>query len=157
MRSIMRPTSKGATRLEIIAWDTNSKPEGMRESSWRSVTCAASGAVGLEVEEDAQQLGARDAVDGAVVHLDDEGDLPVLELFDDPHLPQRAVPVQLAADDVGREVGQLAHASGRGQRRPPQVVVDVELGVVHPDREAQAHGHLDEPALEHREPGGSGR
>ena len=155
VRTSMRPTSNGATRPEITAWDTSSKPEGMRESSWRAeqVPGRAGGGLGLEVEEHAEQLGARDAVDGAVVHLDDQGNLPVLEPLDDPHLPQGPVPVQLAADDVGREVAQLAHPARRGQRRPPEVVVDVELGVVHPDREAQAHGHLDEAALEDRDLG----
>ncbi len=37
---------------------------------------------------------------------------------------------------------------GGGQRRPPEVVVDVELGVVDPDGVAEAHRHLDQPALE---------
>jgi hypothetical protein len=58
--------------------------------------------------------------------------------------------VQLAAVDVGREVAQLAHAPRGRQRGPSQVVVDVEFGVVDPDRVAQAHRHLDQAALEHR-------
>ena len=46
VRSIMRPTSKGATRLEIIACDTSSRPDGMRVSSGRSVSCGGAGGSG---------------------------------------------------------------------------------------------------------------
>ena len=108
----------------------------------------AGGRIGLQVEQDAEQLGARDAVDGAVVHLGHQGDLAVLEPLDHPHLPQGAVPVQLAAGDVGREVAQLAHAARRRQGGPPEVVVDVELGVVDPDGVAQAQRDLHQTALE---------
>ena len=108
------------------------------------------GGLGLQVEEHAQEFRARHAVDGAVVHLGDQRDLPVLEPLDDPHLPQWPVAVELAADDVGREVAQFAHAAGCREGGAPQVVVDVELGVVHPDRVAEAHRDLDEAALENR-------
>ena len=83
-----------------------------------------------------------------MVHLGDEGDLAVLEALDDPHLPQGPVAVELAADDVGREIAQLAHAAGRGEGGPPQVVVDVELRIVDPHGVAEAQRHLDEAALE---------
>ena len=107
------------------------------------------GGFGLEVEEHAQQLGARDSVDGAVVDLGHHGHLVVLESFDDPHLPQRPVPMELAADHVAGEFGQLADPSGGGQRGAAEVVVDVELGVVDPHRATQAERHLDQPASEH--------
>ena len=108
------------------------------------------GRFGLEIQENTQELGARDAVDGAVVDLGDHADLVALQPFDDPHLPQRAVPVELAADHVGRELGQLAHPARRGQRGAAEMIVDVELGIVDPHRVAQAEGHLDQPAPEHR-------
>ena len=46
VRSTVRPRSKGATRPAIIAWETNSRPEGMRESSWRAFCGGVSGGVG---------------------------------------------------------------------------------------------------------------
>ena len=46
VRSTMRPTSKGATRLAIIAWETSSTPEGMRESSCRGGRAGVAGGSG---------------------------------------------------------------------------------------------------------------
>ena len=106
------------------------------------------GRVGLQVEQYAEELGARDTVDCAVVHLGDQGDLPVLQALDDPHLPQGPIAVQLAADDVRGEVAELADAARCRECGPPQVVVDVEIGVVDPDGVAEPHRHLHQTALE---------
>ena len=45
---------------------------------------------------------------------------------------------------------------GSGHGGQPHVVVDVEVGVVHPDRVAQAERHLDQPAPEDRGAGDAG-
>ena len=103
--------------------------------------------IGHQVEQDAEELRPGHAVDRGVVHLGDECDLAVFERLDDPHLPQGPVTVQLPAGDIGRKVGELAHPPRRGQSGPPQVVVDIELGVIHPEGMPQPQGHLHQPAL----------
>ena len=85
-----------------------------------------------------------------MVHLGHERDVPPGQSFDQPHLPERAVAVELVAVDVGGELGQFVHPAGRGERGSAQVVVDVEVRVVDPDRMTEAEGDLDQPAVEHR-------
>ena len=112
--------------------------------------------LGLQVEEHREELGPGHPVHGGVVHLGDEADPVVGQPLDDPHLPQRLRPVELVAGDVPGQVGQLAQPARAGDRGQPHVVVDVEVGVVDPDRVAQPEGHLDQPAPEHRCPGDAG-
>ena len=68
------------------------------------------------------------------MHLGDDPDVTVLEALDDVHLPQRAAPVERTAGDVTGDVGQLVVAAGRGGGDAPQVVVEVEVGVLDPHR-----------------------
>ncbi len=107
--------------------------------------------IGLEVEERTQEFRTRHRVDGDVVHFGHEGDLAVFEPFDHPYLPQRSIAVQLPAGDVRGKVGQLAHTAGRGEGCPLYMVVDIELGVVHPGGLPQTERDLDQPPLEHGE------
>ena len=82
------------------------------------------------------------------MHLDDQGDLSVFEALDHPHFPERTVAVQLSTDDVGHEIPELAHAARRGEGGAAEVIVDVEFGVVDPDRMAETQRYLDQTALE---------
>jgi hypothetical protein len=84
-----------------------------------------------------------------MMHLGDEGEVPVLQPLDDVHLPERLRTVELATADVADELGELVHATGRRQSSSSQVEVDVEGRVVHPVRVSQAEGDLYEPAPEH--------
>ena len=43
--------------------------------------------VGLQVEQVDHEIGTRDAVDDAVMHLGDEGHVAVLQALGHPHLP----------------------------------------------------------------------
>ena len=54
------------------------------------------------------------------------------------------------ARDIRDERGQLGRAAGRGDRGAAQVVVEVEVGVLDPQRRVQPERHLDEPAAERR-------
>jgi hypothetical protein len=116
----------------------------------RDVLVARVGRLGLrrEVEEVDEQVRARHAVDGGVVHLGDHPDPAALEPLGQPHLPQGAAAVELAARHVGGEVAQLADAAGGGERGPPHVQVDVEVGVVEPDRVVEVERHWREPPAE---------
>ena len=80
-----------------------------------------------------------------MVHLGDQRRAITLEPLDHVHLPQRPVGVELAAHDRGHEGVQLGLPPGRRQAGPAQVVVELEVGVVHPDRVVQPEGHPDRP------------
>ena len=74
---------------------------------------------------------------------------PSSSALDHPDLPQRLGPVELAAGDVAGQVGQFEETPGRGDGGAADVVVDVEVGVVHPHRVAQAERDLDQQPSEH--------
>ena len=114
----------------------------------------SSARLGLQVEQVDGELGARHAVDGGVVGLGDRGDEPVLEALDHVHLPQRP-----ACGRAGRLMTSAANsasssvAARRGQRGPAHVVVEVEVGVLDPQRVVELERDLDEPAPERRQQG----
>ena len=87
------------------------------------------------------------------MHLGDEAHPVVGQPFDDPHLPQGFGPVELAPGDITGNIGQFAEAAGFGDGGQPDVVVDVETGVVDPHRVAPPEGDLHQAALEHRRQG----
>ena len=79
--------------------------------------------LGRRVEHDGQQVGARDAVDHAVVRLRDQRPAAVLEALDDPHLPERlcgrAAATSPARPGCGarrRRPGAAAPCAARGTR-----------------------------------------
>ncbi len=80
-----------------------------------------------------------------MVHLGEERGAVALEAFDDMHLPQRTVGVELAAHDTRDEGIQLGAPAGRRQAGPAQVVVDLEVGVVDPHRMVQAERNAHRP------------
>ena len=96
--------------------------------------------VGTQVHDHGQQVGPRHPVDQGVVRLGQHGPAAVLEALDDPDLPERLGAVELLRHDPPDQLAQLALAPGGGQRGVAQVVLDVEVGVVHPDRPPQLEG-----------------
>ena len=94
--------------------------------------------LGAEVEEHRHDVGSGDAVDQTVMGLRDEGETVIAEPLRHPDLPQRLRPVELLRHDPGRESFQLAVVARRGQGRVAHVVLEVEVGVVDPDRPAEA-------------------
>ena len=88
----------------------------------------------LVVEDHAQQVGTRHAVDHAVVQFVHQRPAAVVEALGDPHLPQRLRAIELLGHHAADEVAQLLVAAGRRQRCAPHVVVEVEVAVVDPDR-----------------------
>ena len=95
---------------------------------------ARRGGVGLGVEEDRGYVDPGDAVDQAVVGLADDREAVVLEPVDQPQLPQRLGPVEALGEGAGGEVAQLLLAAGGGEGGVADVVVEVQVGVVDPDR-----------------------
>jgi len=80
------------------------------------------------------------------MHLRHDGDGAVRGALDHPHLPEGDGAVHLLARDVAAQVGELLAAAGAGHRDPVHVPVDVELGVVDPDRVVEVqHGVVQFP------------
>ena len=94
----------------------------------------------LEVEEDGGDVDAGDAVDQRVVALADTAKRSPSKPLDQPQLPERLGAVELLGEDPRGEVAQLLLGAGRGQGRAAHVVVEVEEGVVDPDRPALVEG-----------------
>ena len=94
-----------------------------------------------QVQEGRQHGRAAHPVEDGVVHLGHQCRALPLEPLDHVHLPERAVRVELAAHDPGHEGVELGLSSGRGQAGPAQVVVEVEVRIVDPDRVVQPEGH----------------
>ena len=102
-------------------------------------------ATGGSVEQLHHQVGAGDAVDHAVVNLGDQRPPTTGEPLDHPHLPQRAVPIELHGHQPAHQVVQLLLPAGRRQRRVADVVGEVEVRVVDPHRPPELARH--EPHL----------
>lgn len=71
--------------------------------------------------------------------------------MDDVELPQRVGAIQLPADQVSHQVGQLPLSAGRGQRGVLNVVLDVERAVVDPVRMVEAERDGGQPPAERRQ------
>ena len=102
--------------------------------------------VGGLVEHHREQLGPRRSVDGGVVDLGEDAEEPVGHPLDHIRLPERASAVERSSDDARHDLRQLVVASGRRHRRVADVEVEVEVGVLDPERVVQVEGHLDQPA-----------
>ena len=96
------------------------------------------------------ELGAGGAVDGGVVDLGDDADAVVLEALDDPQLPQRADRSSGVLAIWPAISAELAAAAGAGRADAADVVVEVEVRVLDPDRVVEPERHLHEPAAERR-------
>ena len=105
-------------------------------------------ALGREVQQLRQHLGAGHAVDDGMVHLRDQPDLPAGEPLNHVHLPWRLPGCEGTAHHLGDKCRELGLATGRRERGAVKVVVQLELRVVHPARviETQRDGH--EPTSE---------
>ena len=75
----------------------------------------------------------------------------LVEAVDEQQLPQRLRAVQALGEDAAGEVLQLLLAAGRRQAGVAQVVAQVEVRVVDPDRPALVQRDLGEPLAEARD------
>ena len=72
--------------------------------------------------------------------LADDREAVAVEALDQPELPERLAAIELLGEDPRCQVAQLLLRAGSRQRGLPDVVVEVEVGVVDPDRAALAEG-----------------
>ncbi len=149
-RELTPATRRGAHGAELLVRARDQVADGLaHEAHVRRLRFGPPGVRGrlrrlaLRVEQDRQQVGPRYAVDHAVVHLRDERPVTVLQALDHPHLPQRLRAVELLGHEPADEVAELAIAARRRQRGVAEVIAEVEMRVVHPERPAEVQ--RDEP------------
>ena len=94
-----------------------------------------------QVHDHRQQVRAGNPVDQRVVRLGQHRPAAVLEALDHPDLPERLGAIELLRHHATDQLAQFALAARSGQRRVAQVVLDVEVRVVDPDRTPQLEGN----------------
>ena len=107
--------------------------------------------LGARVEQHAEDLVARHAVDDRVVDLGQQRHAAALQAVDQVELPQRAGAVQRPGEDPRDGLGQLAVVAGRRHRRVADVEVQVEVRVLDPVRVVEPERDLDQPPAERRQ------
>jgi hypothetical protein len=98
----------------------------------------ARGRFGGRVEQQVRHVDRADAVDHAVMGLARQRPAPVLQPFEQHHLPQRLAALEPVRPELRGPLGELRLAAGRRQRRPSDVPGDVKGRVGHPARPAEA-------------------
>ena len=92
-------------------------------------------AIGFRGQDRPDQIGAVEPIEG-LVDLEDEGEAAALEPLEHPALPERPGAIEARGRDAGHGVAELIGVPGLRERRVSQVEVEVELGIVDPDRMA---------------------
>ena len=64
-----------------------------------------------------------------------------LETFDEPRFPQRTIAVEWLGHDPSHQAAERSVIARCGQRCVSQVVREVEMGIIDPDRSAQLERH----------------
>ena len=99
----------------------------------------------VDVQDGGGHVDGADPVDHRVVGLVDQGDPAAGQPLDDVDLPQRPGAIQRAGDQPADQFVQLDVGARLRDRGTPDVVGDVEVLVVDPDRPGQPTRH--EPHL----------
>src|SRR3970282_2968037 len=87
-----------------------------------------------------QQLDAGDAVDEAVVDLEDERAAAAFDAVDEVELPQRLVAAEPALEEARGERAELVQVAGRVQAHGHDVPADIEVGIPLPGRVGEVEG-----------------
>ena len=77
-----------------------------------------------------------------------ECDPVAFEAFDHPGLPERAVPIQRVGVDLFDQSAELLHPAGSGTDDAAHVRVEIEVGVLDPDRVMQVQRRRQVPQPE---------
>ena len=85
-----------------------------------------------------------------MVDLGDRRDEAVLETLDDVHLPERTAAVERPRHHLGAEAGQLVEVARCRQGDAPHVMLELEVGILDPQRVVQPHRDLDQAPAEWR-------
>jgi hypothetical protein len=85
-------------------------------------------------EQRLQQIDPRDAVDHAVVILRHEREAIPVQAVDDPQLPERLPAIELLREDEPAQPLELSLVTRQRKSCVPDVILNVEVRVVDPDR-----------------------
>ena len=83
----------------------------------------------------------------------DLGDDPyaiLLQALHHPELPQGPGAIEGRTGDLARHLAELPASTGGGAADAPDVVVDVEVGIVHPNRMVEVQRNLHQPSTKRR-------
>ena len=105
----------------------------------------------FEIDQCQGEIHVGDAVAERMVGLDDQADLLVDEPIHEPHLPQRPGAVERQRLQPTHQRRQLFVVSRSRQRGESDVVLDVEVVVVDPDRAPLFVGHVHDPLPQTRD------
>ena len=101
-----------------------------------------------EVEQRRRDQHPGDPVGQRVVHLQQDRGSVALQSLEDVKLPERFAPVERTRQDPAHRALQLQPAPRRGDRRTPQVEVQIEMVVVDPERPGQTPRQVEDPLPE---------
>ena len=99
------------------------------------------GSNGACIEHHPVQLGAGHPVDHRMVHLGDQRPPAVAQAIDQPVLPERVIAVEPLRHHSGHQRVQLLIPARRRERRLPQVITEIEIWIIYPDRRPKAEWH----------------
>ena len=92
------------------------------------------------IEHDVYKCHPGHAVYHAVVHAQDQRGPAALQSVHHRHVPERFAPVHECCEQGAGELRELLIRTGRFQANPPDVVANVEVGIVLPGGMRQAQG-----------------
>jgi hypothetical protein len=130
--TVARSTSASASSCE--------RDGGGLATHGRASSCARVAGSAETSKSTVGDVDARHAVDEGVVGLGDQREAVVVDAVDEPDLPQRAAAVQALGEQPPGQALELLVVARRRQPGVAQVVAQVEVRVVDPDRPSLPNG-----------------
>jgi hypothetical protein len=96
-------------------------------------------------------VGRRDAVGQHVMDLVDDRDPVICQTLGDIHLPQRTAPIERCAGDLADQLIELPTSARSGHACTAEVVIQVDVVVLHPHRMVQLQRDVYELAAKRRQ------
>ncbi len=121
---------------------------GTRAGIGDGVICLSGRRVRLVIRQALHQSGRALAIHHAVVLFLEQRILAVSQSLDEPDFPQGPVAIQVLAVEVRDDFYQCIAIPGGGQGNPADVVVQVEILVLHPVGQVEPERYLVQPPVE---------
>ena len=123
-----------AKAVDAVVGLTNEKLRAARSRAWLPFLRFALEGVRADCQQGLEELNAGDAVDHAVVHLDDQGKAVVLDALDHPEFPKWTASIEMLRKESTHQPFERTLIAGQRQARVAQMKVHVETVVINPDR-----------------------
>ena len=95
-----------------------------------------------------EQCSSRHAVGDRVVDLHEDGHPSIVEAVEHVHPPQRSTAIERHARDVADRLVELRAVAWRREQDAPDVVVEVEVGILDPHGMVEAERDIDDATAE---------